>query len=170
MLLLQLSCQSWLGLELGSRGLERHRPATSETPANAAGSLSCFSGELISGSFCQQVTPAPALPRGSAVKNPPTDSGDTRDAGSIAGWGSSPEAGNGNPLQYCLEIPMDRGAWWVIVHRVINELDVTEQLPNSNEEPLLGAYQEALLSASCCTAVFLRINVFVSLWETDSCL
>ena len=27
--------------------------------------------------------------------------------------------GNGNPLQYsCLENPMDRGAWWVAVHRV----------------------------------------------------
>ena len=36
---------------------------------------------------------------------------------------------------------------------------------------LLGAYQEALLPASCCTSgVFLRINVFASLWETDSCL
>ena len=27
------------------------------------------------------------------------------------------QEGNGNPLQYsCLENPMDRGAWWVIVH------------------------------------------------------
>ena len=27
--------------------------------------------------------------------------------------------GNGNPLQYsCLENPMDRGAWWVRLHRV----------------------------------------------------
>ena len=27
--------------------------------------------------------------------------------------------GNGNPLQYsCLQNPMDRGAWWTIVHRV----------------------------------------------------
>ena len=27
--------------------------------------------------------------------------------------------GNGNPLQYsCLEIPVDRGAWWAAVHRV----------------------------------------------------
>ena len=27
--------------------------------------------------------------------------------------------GNGNPLQYsCLENPMDRGAWWAIVHKV----------------------------------------------------
>ena len=28
--------------------------------------------------------------------------------------------GNGNPLQYsCLENPVDRGAWWAAVHRVI---------------------------------------------------
>ena len=27
--------------------------------------------------------------------------------------------GNGNPLQYsCLETPMDRGAWWAVVHGV----------------------------------------------------
>ena len=27
--------------------------------------------------------------------------------------------GNGNPLQYsCLENPMDRGAWWAVVHGV----------------------------------------------------
>ena len=27
--------------------------------------------------------------------------------------------GNGNPLQYfCLENPMNRGAWWTIVHKV----------------------------------------------------
>ena len=27
--------------------------------------------------------------------------------------------GNDNPLQYsCLENPIDRGAWWAIVHRV----------------------------------------------------
>ena len=27
--------------------------------------------------------------------------------------------GNGNPLQYfCLENPMDRGAWWATVHWV----------------------------------------------------
>ena len=28
--------------------------------------------------------------------------------------------GNGNPLQYsCLENPMDRGAWWAVVHGVM---------------------------------------------------
>ena len=27
--------------------------------------------------------------------------------------------GNGNPIQYsCLENPMERGAWWAIVHGV----------------------------------------------------
>ena len=34
------------------------------------------------------------------------------DPGSIPGLGTSPGEGNGNPLQYyCLENPMDRGAW-----------------------------------------------------------
>ena len=34
------------------------------------------------------------------------------DPGSIPGLGRSPGEGNSNPLQYyCLENPMDRGAW-----------------------------------------------------------
>ena len=37
----------------------------------------------------------------------------------IPGLGRSPGEGNGNSLQYpCLENPMDRGAWWAIVHGV----------------------------------------------------
>jgi len=41
------------------------------------------------------------------------------DPGLIPGWGRSPGEGNGNPFQYaCLENPMDRGAWWAIVHGV----------------------------------------------------
>ena len=48
------------------------------------------------------------------VKNSPAD---TRDARSIPKSRRSPGGGNGNPLQYsCLENPMDRGAWWAIVH------------------------------------------------------
>ena len=39
--------------------------------------------------------------------------------GSTSGSGKSPGEGNGNPLQYsCLENSMDRGAWWVTVHKV----------------------------------------------------
>ena len=41
------------------------------------------------------------------------------DPGSVPGLGRSPGEGNGNPLQYsCLENPMGRGAWQVIVHGV----------------------------------------------------
>ena len=54
------------------------------------------------------------------VKNPPANAGDTRDMdGFIPGSGRSPGGGNDNALQYsCLEYPMDRGAWWIIVHGV----------------------------------------------------
>ena len=45
------------------------------------------------------------------VKNPPSNTGDTRDVSSIPGWGISPGRGNGHSLQYsCLETLMDRGA------------------------------------------------------------
>ena len=41
------------------------------------------------------------------------------DLGSIPGSGRSAGEGNSNPLQYsCLESPMDRGAWYAIVHGV----------------------------------------------------
>ena len=53
------------------------------------------------------------------LKNPPANAGDVRDSGSIPGSGRSPGGGHGNPLQdSCLENPMDRGAWWAVVHRV----------------------------------------------------
>ena len=47
------------------------------------------------------------------VKNQPYNAGDEV---LIPGSGRSPGEGNGNSLQYsCLENPMDRGAWWIIV-------------------------------------------------------
>ena len=50
------------------------------------------------------------------VKNLPAVWGDM---GLIPGLGRSPGEGHGNPLQYpCLENPMDREAWWAIVHGV----------------------------------------------------
>ena len=53
------------------------------------------------------------------VKNLPANAGELRDTGSIPGLGRSPGGGNGNLLQYsCLENPMDREAWWAIVHGV----------------------------------------------------
>ena len=54
-----------------------------------------------------------------AVKNMLADARDIRDTNSIPGSGRSLGGGHGNPLQNsCLEKPMDRGTWWVIVYSV----------------------------------------------------
>ena len=43
----------------------------------------------------------------------------TGEVDSVPGLGRSPEGGNGNSLQYsCLGNPMNRGAWWAIIHGV----------------------------------------------------
>ena len=52
------------------------------------------------------------------VKYPPANAGEAGDTGLIPGLGRSPGGGNGNQLQYCLENPMDRGAWQATVHEV----------------------------------------------------
>ena len=53
------------------------------------------------------------------IKNLPANSGDLRDMGLISGFRRPPGGGLGNPFQYpCLENPMDREAWWAIVHGV----------------------------------------------------
>ena len=53
------------------------------------------------------------------VKNLPVNAGDIRDTGSIPELGRCPGRGHGNPLPYpCLENPMNRRAWYAIVHRV----------------------------------------------------
>jgi len=58
-----------------------------------------------------------------AVKNLPANA---KDLGLIPELGRSRGEGNGNPLQhYCLENPMDRGAWWATVHGVAEESDMT---------------------------------------------
>ena len=59
------------------------------------------------------------FPDGIVVNNLLANTGDTRNAGSILGWGRSSGGGQGNPLQYSsLGNPMDRGAWWAIEDRV----------------------------------------------------
>ena len=60
---------------------------------------------------------------------PFASAGDIRDVGLIPGFGRSPGGEHGNPLQYsCLENPMDRGAWWAIVHRVAKSLTCLKRL------------------------------------------
>ena len=53
------------------------------------------------------------------VKNPPANSGDTREVGSVPGSGRSSGEENGNPLQYSrVENSTDRGVWQAAVHGV----------------------------------------------------
>ena len=48
------------------------------------------------------------------VKNQPANA---EEVGPVPGSGRSTGEGSGNPLQYSyLGNPMDRGAWWTIVH------------------------------------------------------
>ena len=55
------------------------------------------------------------FPGGTSGKEPTC----VRDEGSIPQSGRFPGVGNGNPLQHsCLENPLDRGAWWAMVHGV----------------------------------------------------
>ena len=54
-----------------------------------------------------------------AVKNPPANTEDIREAGSVPESGRSPGGGHGNPIQYaCVESPRGRGNWWATVHIV----------------------------------------------------
>ena len=56
------------------------------------------------------------LPDGSDDKESACNAGDLI---SIPGLGTSPEEGNGNPLQYsCLGNPWDRGTWTATVHGI----------------------------------------------------
>ena len=57
-----------------------------------------------------------SFPNGSDGKESTCNTGEL---GSVPEQGTSPGGGHGNPLQYsCLENPMDRGAWWALVHGV----------------------------------------------------
>ena len=64
------------------------------------------------------------------VKNLPANAGDV---GLIPGSGRSPGEGNGIPLQYsCLGNPMDRGAWWAVVHGVAKSRTGPKHLNTNN--------------------------------------
>ena len=68
------------------------------------------------------------------VKNMPASAGDTREVGSIHRLGRSPGGGPNNPLQCsCLANPLDRGAWWAVVHRVTKNSDMNKPLSNNSK-------------------------------------
>ena len=69
------------------------------------------------------------------VKNPPANTGDSRDSSRISGLGRFPGVGNSNLFQYsCLENSKDRGAWQATVHEVA-ELDATEHMRVPSPSP-----------------------------------
>ena len=75
----------------------------------------------------------------SVVKNLPVNAGDV---GSIPVLGRLPGEENGNPLQHShLENPMDRGAWWTMVHRVAKQSDMTQRLKN-NKLCIMGHFKQ----------------------------
>ena len=61
---------------------------------------------LFSGSVYKRVSQVALV-----VKDPPANAGDIREMDSIFESGRSPGGGHGNPLESCLENPVDRGAW-----------------------------------------------------------
>jgi len=66
------------------------------------------------------------LPGSLVVKNPPANSGDSRDVDLIPGLEGSPGEGNGTSLQYsCLKNFMDRGACQATVHGAIESLSIS---------------------------------------------
>ena len=67
-----------------------------------------------------------SFPGGSVVKSMPANAGDV---GSIPGLGRPLGEGNGNPLQYSsLGNPLNREGWWVTVHGIAKESDMTQWL------------------------------------------
>ena len=63
------------------------------------------------------------------VKNPPANAGDIKDEGSIPGLGRSPGEAMGTHFSILTwRIPMDRGAWQAMVHRVAKNRTQLKQL------------------------------------------
>ena len=53
------------------------------------------------------------------VKHPPANAEAVKRHGLDSWVGKIPGGGHGSPFQFsCLKNPMDRGAWWAMVHRV----------------------------------------------------
>ena len=100
--------------------------------------------QIIKGKYLQSSSQfSEGFPGDSVVKNPHAMEKATcnaMDTVSLTGSGRSPGEGSGNPFQYfCLGNPMDRGAWWVMDHRVsrVGHNLVTKLPPYSQGEGVM---------------------------------
>ena len=66
------------------------------------------------------ISPESHMPGGAGGKEPACRCRRYKRRGFNLQVGKIPGGGHDSPLQYCLENPMDRGAWQVTVHRVAN--------------------------------------------------
>ena len=65
----------------------------------------CFQGQVQTRMFCLALN-LTGLPVGTVVNNPPANTGDAGNSGSILGLGRSPGGRNGNPLQYSVQFSL----------------------------------------------------------------
>ena len=87
------------------------------------------------------------------VKNLFANAGNLRDKGSIPGSGSSPQGGNGNPLQYsCLENPQGQRSLMGYSPWGHKELEMTEATQHTAHTPLNGLPQWLSTKESTCNA------------------
>ena len=92
---------------------------------------SCNWKRLISGIW--------GFPGGVSGKESPCQRGSCKRQGPIPGSGRSSGGGHGNPLQYsCLENPMDRGAWWAILHGVSKSCTQLNRLSTHTQQEYTG--------------------------------
>ena len=123
-----LNTHSWLWISCGATNLGR---------------CSCPSlCELVKASSIWHITPPPphgnpGLPQWLSGKESTCNAGAAGDMGLIPGWGRSPGGGHGNlPQDSCLQNPMDRGAFWAVVHGVAKSWTQLSNLAHMHRNPL----------------------------------
>ena len=101
------------------------------------------------------------------ARNPPANSRDIRDTGSIPG-SRSPGVESGNPLQYsCLGNSMDREAWWATVHGAQSRYLFGNSI-NTSVSPLNLGLSLLLPSLKQCYLLFFPSSRHQTLWGTGN--
>ena len=87
------------------------------------------------------------FPCGSTGKESACNAGDLC---SIPGLARSPGERKGSPLQYsCLGNPVDRGAWWAVIHGITKKPNTSQRISNNIGINKSQSSYKALQSDSC---------------------